>query len=407
MNYRDDISCECGHLDHAVTAGSPWSHVRFHYGQLLGVEDFNQEQMAFIHGKQIRNALLHGSGTVWGLKVKDHEDLSEVLAVEPGLALDALGREIYLPEEFCLDVSGIHKSDLWGKLETVSLRPFIKRAFVVVRFSQCLSQRVPAIRPPCSPEDQTAEYARVNDSFHISLDITAPPDPQRFQKQWMSQSDPSHQPGWSTPRDRLVDVIINNSPAAISDFWQTLNDAPLLLAEVQFELRQNGTIAITGLNNRVRPLLPSVQLAAEQFMGQRLLGKDERQPLKVIAVNVTAARPSPKKMAIHIDSNLQFAPETVTTSSVKLNVLAANNPWLPVNFDGNPIFDNQRVTINLDWNGAWPDGIIYQLFLNGRGTQPIVSKTGSPLMGWWDEPVNMLGRGRNVSIVRQWNPDQL
>jgi hypothetical protein len=272
---------------------------------------------------------------------------------------------------------------------------------VIIRFQQCLSHRVPAIRPPCSQDEQTAQYARINGSFHISLEKASPPDPQGFQRQWLSQSDPEYQPRWQTLRDQLVDFIISNTPVTLNSFWETLDEAPLLLAEILFCDRGNNSLQIC-INNNIRAILPSTQLMAEQLMGQRLMGKDEKRPLKVTGVNAEH-RQNVDKMAVHIDFTARVAEETVVPESAGVNVWQAGNPWQAVNFDGTPVFNNNRVTLNLDTNGAWQDGTIYQVFLNGGDDKPIVSRSGQPLMGWWDEPVNMQGRGRNVNVVRQWH----
>jgi len=84
---------------------------RLHYstGELLGADDFRDEQT--YHRRQLARALLHlqGSGVIAGLRVLHRhrpgqngaEDEVE-LEVEPGLALDHAGRLIEVPREACL-----------------------------------------------------------------------------------------------------------------------------------------------------------------------------------------------------------------------------------------------------------------------------------------------------------------
>jgi len=96
--------------------GDPWRRLRYHYGQLLGAEDFSAEQRATILRHRLVLALLHGTGTAWGLKVDAaHEDAPPrtVLTVDPGLAIDVLGREIYVDQRQCLDITGLHNSAKW------------------------------------------------------------------------------------------------------------------------------------------------------------------------------------------------------------------------------------------------------------------------------------------------------
>ena len=84
---------------------------RLHYstGELLGADDFRDEQT--YHRRQLARALLylHGSGSVAGLRVRTRHlagqngSPDEVeLEVEPGLAVDRAGRIIEVPREACL-----------------------------------------------------------------------------------------------------------------------------------------------------------------------------------------------------------------------------------------------------------------------------------------------------------------
>jgi hypothetical protein len=84
---------------------------RLHYstGELLGADDFRDEQT--YHRRQLARALLHlqGSGVIAGLRVLHRHRpgqngaADEVeLEVEPGLALDHAGRLIEVPREACL-----------------------------------------------------------------------------------------------------------------------------------------------------------------------------------------------------------------------------------------------------------------------------------------------------------------
>ena len=64
-------------------------------GQVLGVKDFQQEQLYFLHKARLHNRSLHGYGTVWGLDVTTQgtgDDLE--IQVDCGLAIDPQGREV-------------------------------------------------------------------------------------------------------------------------------------------------------------------------------------------------------------------------------------------------------------------------------------------------------------------------
>jgi hypothetical protein len=84
---------------------------RLHYstGELLGADDFRDEQT--YHRRQLARALLHlhGSGVIAGLRVVHRHRPARAgapddveLEVQPGLALDHAGRLIEVPREACL-----------------------------------------------------------------------------------------------------------------------------------------------------------------------------------------------------------------------------------------------------------------------------------------------------------------
>src|SRR5438105_2786296 len=77
----------------------------FATGQMLSADDFQAEQ-GYHRGRLARAlASLHGSGTVAGLRVAHvapTPTVEEQLQVQPGIAIDRLGRLIELPRAACL-----------------------------------------------------------------------------------------------------------------------------------------------------------------------------------------------------------------------------------------------------------------------------------------------------------------
>jgi hypothetical protein len=69
---------------------------KYFSGQLLTAEDFEAEQSYFLRGRRSDNRQLHGWGVVCGLGVRPSG--SGGVVVEPGLAIDGLGREIVVPD---------------------------------------------------------------------------------------------------------------------------------------------------------------------------------------------------------------------------------------------------------------------------------------------------------------------
>ncbi|MBV9110497.1 MAG: hypothetical protein JO306_13890, partial [Gemmatimonadetes bacterium] len=160
----DTISggCGAGVADGGVGGllpASPFYAPRYHFGMLLGVDDFETEQ-AYHRGKgRLHNAWLHGEGVVWGLAVDlpaAGAKLRGEIRVNPGLALDAAGRELHLDAAACVDVAAwyqAHAQDAeMGAVATVAANGAvtISAAHVVARFSACAARPVPSIAEPCA-----------------------------------------------------------------------------------------------------------------------------------------------------------------------------------------------------------------------------------------------------------------
>jgi hypothetical protein len=410
----------------AALPGDPWSHVRYHYGQLLGAEDFTAEQKAFILRHRLHLALFHGAGTVWGLRVYPQVDADPPrtqLLVEPGLAVDVIGREIYVNEKQCLDITGLDQKDFWGDLRPPSSpsgdEDATRTAYVVLRYEARLSESVPAITPPCSDADEALAFGRVNDSFCIELVVTRPDDPHSLQLEWLGSEPPrtgederetteeEECEKWRTPREKLCWHLLNRKQGVgdLAQFWRRLEpeNFPLLLAEVNLIPNNDDGGFEVSVRNDVRALLPPVQLLGEQLFGQQLIGREERAlPLKFIGHTVRQVGDSGTG---HMSIVVQLTDTPIgNLAAGSLQVFKLNGgKWVERRISGSPVVANSSITVKL--NEVWAEGTIYQLHVNGAGIKPIVTVDGRPLAGWWDEPVLGEGRGKDVSVVAKWAPN--
>lgn len=159
----------------------PFTDLAVQFGMLLGVADFDA-LAANPRGKmRLHNAWLHGQGVSWGYPVTV-DNTSRELRVGPGLALDAVGHELYLPVMSCLDLGA------W--FDTTSANPDALNvvtnkdgsvtfdAYVVVRFAACLAQPVPAMASPCEGSASGTAYSRVNETVELLLMPNQAPDRQ-------------------------------------------------------------------------------------------------------------------------------------------------------------------------------------------------------------------------------------
>ncbi|HEX5703550.1 MAG TPA: hypothetical protein VFX97_10165 [Pyrinomonadaceae bacterium] len=145
---------------------SPFDSLKYHFGMLLGVDDFETEQAYHRAKMRLHNAWLHRQGVVWGYGVGVENDRGEI-RVKAGLALDAAGRELHLDEDHCVNVAewfDKHKGDPGFDL--------VRDAFdvhVVICFKACLDRQVPALLQPCDNGGTGTTYSRIHETVEIRL----------------------------------------------------------------------------------------------------------------------------------------------------------------------------------------------------------------------------------------------
>ena len=71
----------------------------FFYGKLMDEAQFEKEQRYFNRKRWLLNRLALGSGVLCGLSITQDPDAPGKLRIEPGVAIDGLGREIVVPVE--------------------------------------------------------------------------------------------------------------------------------------------------------------------------------------------------------------------------------------------------------------------------------------------------------------------
>lgn len=151
----------------------PYRSLYVHFGMLLGVDDFATVD-AYHRGKMwLHSAWLHREGAVWGLRVSLDYETGEI-RVGSGLAIDALGRELHLDIDACLNVGRWyeeHKDD--AELQAIVTEDpdgsVHFDAHVVIQFKGCLARQVPALSEPCDGSGATTAYSRVVETVELLL----------------------------------------------------------------------------------------------------------------------------------------------------------------------------------------------------------------------------------------------
>ena len=124
---------------------------RYLFGQVIGVDDLEQEQLYHREKARRHNRLLHGWGIVRGLEVRAGTAGTRKVTISPGYALDRLGEEIVVSRSIAVDLSG------HGAGTTV---------YVAVRYDERLERPVP------TPQGQ--QYTRIRETYAVEV-LTRPP----------------------------------------------------------------------------------------------------------------------------------------------------------------------------------------------------------------------------------------
>ncbi|HZI15773.1 MAG TPA: hypothetical protein VE153_35735 [Myxococcus sp.] len=385
--------------------GEPFTQLRFHYGMLLGAEDFATEQREKVLRRRLHQAMLHGAGTVWGLRLDmgpEQEGRRRQVIVRPGLAVDPLGRDLYVDQDQCLDITGLARHAIWAELPAAPTGTGRKRAHVVLRHETCLAQPVPAITPPCNEPGDAVAYSRTLERFRIDLSATAPADPHALQRDWLAwlrRPESKNLP----PRDVLLEFLMT-APEPLTRFWRTREDAPVLLGTVDLESEGTGAATkayVVAVDNRPRALLPPVQALAELTFGRLMGPAPASTALKVVSWRPEAASGSDGPW---LRVELTRAPHAGSVEkAVKLMELGASG-WTDRTGDVDVTVDGTALRLELGTGTGWTVDTVYQVFIAGESLAPLVTDDGQPLSGLVAEP-SLSGHGRDVSLVVKWaNP---
>ncbi|WHO39153.1 hypothetical protein PMI04_000690 [Sphingobium sp. AP49] len=406
--------------------GDPFTRVRYSYGQLLGAEDFTAEQKYHLLRARLRNALLHGTGVVAGLDIVARQTIdppATELRCTAGLAIDALGREIYVPEAVCLDITGLAaNASFWASLSpspaavnpppseegeapspaevdadadaAPSSSPVDRRrCYVVLSYRACLTAQTPAIAAPCSDADNALAWSRVLDSYRLCLEPAAPEDPFETVRDWTRIDEP---PALRT----RMQALLTNVPPALARLYAHAEDTKLLLATVDLETIDDRT-TVVALDSSVRALLPPVQSIAEIALGTRLVGPAAPAAAAHFRALSAIAASDGTAISVAVTFSAPLQPLSITPDSVRILRFDPTAGWTELtpassNITGAVL----TLTLGEDWTGD----TLWQIALSGGGAQPILDLDGHPLAGFADDPTPPPGRGHDAVRIATFSP---
>lgn len=156
---------------HLARLSSPLRNHYF-YGKLLTEKDLTLEQTYLNRKRWLINRLGLGSGVLCGLEVQVSED-GKCVIVKPGVAIDPFGREIIIPEAYCLE-NPRQPTDCMGRPQG---EPIQGQAVVhlCVAYHECEVDAVPVLVSDCDTrQDCAPNHIRERYRVVVCADATVP-----------------------------------------------------------------------------------------------------------------------------------------------------------------------------------------------------------------------------------------
>jgi len=157
----------------------PSKRVNYSFGLVLGVDEFLQEQTHLLEKHRRHNRMLHGFGTVCGLKVTVPGDVTPPeIRVAAGLAVSPGGFDICVPNVMCAKVNDWLASNAQALRDRFGDPPLTIGVCTVLCYRECATDIVPVPGEPCRTDEEAMAASRLADSFELKLCIpeeTSPP----------------------------------------------------------------------------------------------------------------------------------------------------------------------------------------------------------------------------------------
>lgn len=216
-------------VDSLVEVEGP-DRVNYQTGVLLNADDFVAEQN--YHRGRLARALtsVNGSGTLAGLKVVHEPEqvataelpaVPERIVIEPGIAIDRLGRLIEVPNKLCVRLNNWYEQQLpldlrqsWNAAET-SVPDAVAGVTVdvFIRFATCERGKTPSFA--CGPFDSidAVTAARLRDGYETELVLRKEASPGVPVNQWPDLSSVAENERPQQLREAIFSAWENGSTA--------------------------------------------------------------------------------------------------------------------------------------------------------------------------------------------------
>ena len=147
----------------------PSKRVNYTFGLVLGVDDFLQEQTYFLEKDHSQYRLVHGYGTVCGLRVRIADGANLEVRVSPGVAINPEGQEIHVEQEMCARINDWLTGNKEVLQAVFGTPPVSLPLCVVLCYRECPSDMVPVPGEPCRTQQDAMAASRITESFQLKL----------------------------------------------------------------------------------------------------------------------------------------------------------------------------------------------------------------------------------------------
>lgn len=153
----------------------PSKRVKYTAGLVLGVDEFTQEQTYHAARDRLHNRLLHGYGTISGLKVS-HRATGEgpEVVVSAGAAVDPRGQIVCVRSAQCARLDPWLQANAADVQQAASSLPGTVSVYVVLRYRDCEADWVPVPGGPCRLQDDSRTPSRLVDAFDLTFTLRRP-----------------------------------------------------------------------------------------------------------------------------------------------------------------------------------------------------------------------------------------
>ena len=425
---------------------SPYTSLHYHFGMLLGEDDFKTDQGYHRAKMRMHNAWLHRAGVVWGFGVSVDHDAGEI-HVGAGLALDGAGHELHLENDVCVNVArwfDSHKDDPNFEIkDDAGAKTF--SAHVEISFKACLKQQVPALMEPCNNAGTTTAYSRVFETVDVLLkpNVATPSgNPYHRLRLLFGIDEPTLQEGSTdaVPDDQAVlDEIaaIEHKPAAeqpaarlkafhrfaaldeidlqraVDDderisLFPELETAPVLLADIADLRLQPGDSGskLTGgaVDTSVRPSHVATTTIQDLLCGQARISSGSEtadsgpriDPASVILLT---------SKAIEFAVDKELADKSVSTDAFSVTWFDQAQGWERANVKTATYTGTETKTVNLDLETPI-EGLV-RLIVFGTGPTPLLGADLVPLAGAKGGPPGTKDNGHDFVLMKEFVPQAI